>query len=136
MSKVNLKQQLRAYENGSFLDSDGSEDTSYYLFYDWFCRNSSLKNKAHRLFSNLKTFLKNRPDIDLTKHYVFFKNNCPMVGRLYDDFRICDIESGDVVYTVTPRSGHSSKAEIWGRENDFKKPISEANTFRGLFEKA
>ena len=59
---------------------------------------------------------------DPTKTYVFFKNNCPCVGRLYDDFRICDLETGDVLYTVSP-SNRAGKADIWGVDNDFEKPI-------------
>ena len=41
--------------------------------------------------------------------YVFFKNNCPGCGPLYDDLRICDIESGDVLFNVCP----SKKAVYW-----------------------
>ena len=63
---------------------------------------------------------------NLTETYVFFKNNCPMVGRLYDDFRICDLVSGDVLYTVVPRSGFEKdegRAQVYGRENDFQEPL-------------
>lgn len=38
--------------------------------------------------------------INWNKVYVFYKQICPMEGPLYDDFRICDIESGDVLYTI------------------------------------
>ena len=74
-------------------------------------------------------------NIDATKNYTFFKNNCPMQGPLYDDFRICDIETGDVVYTVSPKSGHTGLAEVWGSANDFKGPLAEAKNFTELLEK-
>ena len=133
--KTTLRTQLEAFENGIILDSDG-KSSSCFNFYDWFCKDSSLWNKAIKLFGQVKKFLKFHPDIDLDTHYVFFKNNCPVVGSLYDDFRICDIESGDVVFTVTPKCGHRisfGRAEVWGRANGFKEPIRVAETFSKLF---
>jgi len=129
---ANLADQLNAQANGLIIDSQGQNDTCY-NFYDWFCRDSSLRNKSWKLMKQVKTFLKHNPQIDLLEHYVFFKNNCPMRGPLYDDFRICNIETGDVVFTVIPKCGHSGLAEIWGRENDFKGPIKTAKTFSKLF---
>jgi hypothetical protein len=74
-------------------------------------------------------------NIDIDKTYVFFKNNCPGYGSLYDDFRICDIESGDVIYTVAPSLGYPKRkgeAEIWGRENNFDKPLKTAPSWSQL----
>ena len=118
---ANLADQLNAQANGLIIDSQGRND-SCYNFYDWFCKDSSLRNKSWKLMKQVKTFLKHNPQINLLDHYVFFKNNCPMNGPLYDDFRICNIETGNVVFTVVPKCGHSGLAEIWGRENDFKGP--------------
>jgi hypothetical protein len=129
---ANLADQLNAQANGLIIDSQGQNDECY-NFYDWFCKDSSLRNKSWKLMKQVKTFLKHNQQIDLLEHYVFFKNNCPMNGPLYDDFRICNIETGDVVYTVTPKCGHSGLAEIWGRENAFKGPIKTAKTFSKLF---
>ena len=129
---TNLADQLNAQANGLIIDSQGQNDECY-NFYDWFCKDSSLRNKSWKLMKQVKTFLKHNPQIDLLEHYVFFKNNCPGRGPLYDDFRICNIETGDVVFTVIPKCGHSGLAEIWGRENDFKGPIKTAKTFSKLF---
>lgn len=94
-------------------------------WYDWFCRDTSLVNKTRTLGKKVLQLMKSNK-IDIEKNYVFFKNNCPMVGSLYDDFRICDLETGDVLYTIVPSSGFSAtkgRSEVWGRENNFKKPL-------------
>jgi hypothetical protein len=129
---ANLATQLNGFANGLILDSAGN-NTDCFNFYDWFCKDSSLERKSWNLMKKVKTFLKHNPEIDLLTHYVIFKNNCPGWGPLYDDFRICNIETGDVVYTVIPKCGHSGLAEIWGQANGFKEPIKVAETFRKLF---
>ena len=132
MKKVNLAAQLNAFASGRIIDSAGSENDSF-NFYDWFCKDASLERKANALFPKVKKFVAANPQIDILDTYVFFKNNCPMNGPLYDDFRICDIATGNVLYTVTPKCGHSGLAEIWGRGNNFKGPIKTAETFSKLF---
>ena len=127
-----LREQIAHYRlTKTILASDGSMDWCH-GFYDWFCKDSSLENKAKSLMAKTIKFLAAHPEIDPNKTYVFFKNNCPMMGPLYDDFRICDRESGDVVFTVTPKCGHSGKAEVWGKENNFKGPIKVADRFADL----
>lgn len=95
------------------------------LWFDWFCKETSLINKGVALIKKLKTISKSNK-FDNEKTYILFKNNCPCVGNLYDDFRICDIETQDVIYTVIPKSGFkkdNGEAQVWGKENDFKEPI-------------
>jgi hypothetical protein len=130
---ANLADQLNAQANGLIIDSQGQNDECY-NFYDWFCKDSSLRNKSWKLMQQVKTFLKHNQQIDLLEHYVFFKNNCPMNGPLYDDFRICNIETGNVVFTVIPKCGHSGKAEIWGKNDAGKfECLKQAETFSKLF---
>ena len=96
-------------------------------WYDWFCQEKSLAKKTDTLYKKLLQIIRSKK-FDIKSTYVLFKNNCPMAGKLYDDFRICDIKTGDVLYTVTPSSGHTGikgQAEIWGKENDFKEAIVE-----------
>ena len=134
MNKVTLKQQLEAFEKGDFLELSGELNTGCFVFYDWFCRDSSLERKAIQLFKKTKRFIKAK-NIDVDNTYVFFKNNCPVEGSLYDDFRICDLETGKVIFTVTPKSSHSGEAELWGVENKFNGPIQTASNFRELLKK-
>lgn len=97
-----------------------------YGFFDWFCRDSSLKKKGERLLK-IALALSKSPRVDEEKTGIIFKNNCPLCGSLYDDLRFID-SNGDVVFTIIPHSGHLrkfGKAEIWGRENKFKQPLFE-----------
>lgn len=132
--KITLKQQLEAFEKGQFLDSNGEESWCY-NFYDWFCKDKALKAKSERLFKMVKRWVKKR-NTDTDKVYVFFKNNCPVFGPLYDDFRICDVETGNVVYTVVPKCGHSGKAEVWGSANEFKGPIVVGDTMNDIYKQS
>ncbi|MDR1926007.1 MAG: hypothetical protein LBQ66_16685 [Planctomycetaceae bacterium] len=92
---------------------------------DWFCDDSKLPKKTVKLIKYLKSLITSKK-ININTMYVFFKNNCPLDGSLYDDFRICDIETGNVIYTITPRNGHRSirgQSTVWGCDNDFKEAI-------------
>jgi hypothetical protein len=90
-------------------------------WFDWFCKETSLVNKTKVLAKKVIQLSKS-PKIDVKKNYVFFKNNCPCDGPLYDSFSICDMESGNVLYWITPKNGHSGLAEVFG-EGDFKIPL-------------
>ena len=99
------------------------------LWFDWFCKDSALERKGKSLLSKVKAISKS-DKFDNNKCYVFFKNCCPCFGRLYDQFKICDIESGDVLYCVTPKSGHycdKGLGEVWGVENNFQEPLVVGN---------
>lgn len=121
---MSIREWLQKFESGAWEspDRDVQCDAGWY---DWFCKDERLAAKTRKLGRKLKV-VSASPKVDLDRHYVFFKNNCPMNGSLYDDFRICDRETGDVVYTVVPRSGHKcmdGAGEVWGRENGFEKAL-------------
>jgi len=118
--KITLREWIGRFDAGEFdtPDVDTQIDAGWY---DWFCRDTSLARKTQVLGKKVKQIAAS-DRFNRDRVYVFFKNNCPMAGSLYDDFRICDLESGDVLFTVIPRSG-SGKAEVWGRENNFAEPL-------------
>jgi|694.fasta_scaffold71944_4 hypothetical protein len=135
MTTISLTQQLdNFYINNVILDSDG-QASDCFGFYDWFCKDSSLERKGKRLMKMVNTWV-NKRVTDTDKVYVFFKNNCTGRGIKYDDFRIVDRETGDVIYTVIPKCGHSGKAEVWGRENGFKEAIVTGENMREIHEKS
>ena len=101
-------------------------------WYDWFCNTSSLRNKTYKMGRIVKQ-VKDGGKVDLDNWYVWFKNNCPMVGPLYDDFRFADRKSGDVQFTITIDDKRAkSKYEVWGRKNGFSGPIIGFNSSRDL----
>jgi len=132
MSKANLKQQLEAFKQGRYLDSDGNESRCY-TFYDWFCKETSLKAKSDKLFRQTQKFV-DLMGIDQEKHYVFFKNNCPVNGPLYDSFSICSTDSREVIWWITPKSGHTGEAEVYWREKGFNTPYATGKNFMDLLE--
>ena len=121
--QLTLKEQLKEYAEGKYDNPDVHTQIDA-GWYDWFCKPTSLKNKTENLYKKVFQISKSSK-FDYEKVYVFFKNNCPVSGPLYDSFSVVDIESGDVLYWVTPKSGHTGQAEVCGRENDFDRPLAE-----------
>ena len=136
--KISLKEFIQNFENGMYDKADINTMIEAGWF-DWFCNDKSLKSKLHKLFPKVKMIAQSAK-IDMEKMYVFFKNNCPVNGKLYDDFRICELETGDIVYTITPSCGHErvkGQAQVWSRENYFEKPLvsgtwKEVKAFFGI----
>ena len=94
-------------------------------FWDWFCSDKALAGKSRKLCGNVCVITKLTKKFDPKKVYVWFKNNCPCSGSLYDDLRISDLETHDVLYTIVPHDGRTGLSEVWGSENDFSKPLVE-----------
>lgn len=86
-----------------------------HFFYDWFCQDSALPNRALK-FIPLLRLLVERDLLDGDSNYVWFKNNCPMDGTLYDDMRISNIKTGKFLGGFCMASGHDAiakQASFW-----------------------
>ena len=94
---------------------NGACDKIIGLWYDWFCADSQLVFRGLKLLKKLSA-IASSPKFDPDRCYVFFKNNCPIYGPTYDDFRIVDDETRDVQYTVS--------SNLWGVDNDFNEPLA------------
>ena len=83
----------------------------FFGFYDWFCKESALENRANKLLIKLK-FLVKEGLVCGDTNYVWFKNNCPMVGNLYDDLRISNIKTNNFLGGLCP-SDSDGMAMLW-----------------------
>ena len=124
MKNQSIKEYINNFNNGQYNSKNVGVQCDA-GWYDWFCKDSSLRNKTYSLTAKLKQIIAS-PKVNQDTMYVFFKNNCPCVGKLYDDFRICDMATGDVIYTICPAVGYTKtfgQSEVWGKENDFKEAL-------------
>ena len=83
--------------------------------------------KAIKLFKKVNQIAKSKK-IDSEKTYVSFKNNCG--NAFYDDFRICDVRTGYIIYTITPSypdGKGNTNADVWGKENNFDEALVKGN---------
>lgn len=77
---ISLREWQKRFLSGEYNNPDRKTQIAAGWF-DWFCRDSSLKNKTIKIS---KILLKINNDYILDNYYVFFKNCCPMYGSLYD----------------------------------------------------
>lgn len=96
------------------------------LFFDWMCSADSLYKRGVILMDHLVSIMGSQK-FEKNKIEVLFKNNCFGVRQYYDDFRLCEVESGQVIYTVIPKimypRADKGKSSVYGKENDFQEPL-------------
>ena len=101
---------------------DNSKLDNYFGFYDWFCSDAVLEKRAKALLAKLKFLVKEKL-VNPDTNYVWFKNNCPMNGSLYDDLRISTLdENEDFLGGFCPRIGHKfvdDKCSFWVLKPEF-----------------
>ena len=134
MAEISIRQWIENYNSGKY-DSQDVKVQGEAGWYDWFCKDESLYGKTKRLAPKVKQLAKSYK-VDADNWYVWFKNNCPVFGSLYDDIRFADIKTGDVIYTIAFVKKYGQTVELWGKENDFKHPlvIGDWKDIREYFE--
>ena len=98
-----------------FIENYDKQGDRHWGFYDWFCDNRSLYSRGKKLVNRLKFLIENEI-INGDTVYVFFKNNCPMVGSTYDDMRFSTLEGDVYLGGISPYSGHEATwgiCEVW-----------------------
>lgn len=129
--QITTRQWIDLFVEGEF-DGDFVKTQIAAGWYDWFCRDSSLKNKTKKMGQIVKQ-LKESGRVDLNNTYVWFKNNCPLSGPLYDDFRFADINDSSVIYTIKIDSPwENTRFTVYGKENSFDKPLFQTDKQKEL----
>ena len=129
--QISLSEWIQRFNEGEFDSRDRTTQIKAGWF-DWFCRDTSLANKTKRMGNIIKQ-IKAGGKVNLETSYVWFKNNCPLSGPLYDDFRIADMETNNNLFVVQIDCfRHESKYTVYERLDGFEKPVFESNSSREL----
>lgn len=130
-NQIKLSEWIQRFKSGEFDKSDTTTQIKAGWF-DWFCRDSSLANKTMKMGNIIKQ-IKAGGKVDLEKSYVWFKNNCPLNGPLYDDFRFADIENNNNLFVVQIDCvWNDSKYTVFERLDGFEKPVFQTDSSREL----
>lgn len=120
---------LERFAKGDFKNPDVSIQVEAGWF-DWHCRENSLAVKTRILAKKLKSISKT-DKFDFDTAHVYFKNNCPVIGSIYDSILVLDTDTNEVMFTIIPRriiKDDSMKpkciAEVYSSENNFKEPMA------------
>lgn len=135
-TRPSITEWQNAYGKGAFNGPDVHDQIDA-GWYDWFASDKSLPNKTKKL-GYIISQIRPGGKVDLEGNYPWFKNNMPLSGPLYDDFRFADRETGDVQMTTqigSPWGG--KKYQVWGRRQkggDFNHdaPLFESDSLADL----
>ena len=135
MDRLRLFRWIDEFMEGNF-NADDVKTQIKAGWYDWFCKDSSLANKTKKMGNIIKQ-VKRGGKVDLENWYVWFKNNCPLNGPLYDDFRFADIETGNVMFTIQiDCCWNKSRYCVYGRtpdgEGHWDEPLFSTNNIKEL----
>ena len=135
MDRIRLCLWIDEFNKGSF-DADDVKTQIKAGWYDWFCKDSSLANKTKKMGNIIKQ-VKSGGKVNLIDWYVWFKNNCPLNGPLYDDFRFADLETGNVMFTIQiDCCWNKTRYAVYGRtpdgEGNWDEPLFATDSSREL----
>ena len=133
--RISINEWINKFLSGEF-DSQDVRVQIQAGWYDWFCKDSSLANKTKKM-GNIVRQVKRGGKVNLDDWYVWFKNNCPLNGPLYDDFRFASLETGDVQFTIQINCcWNKHRYAVYGRtpdgEGHWDEPLFKSDSLKDL----
>ena len=128
---ISVRQWQERFRAGAYDSKDRSVQCMA-GWYDWFCRDEAL---AGRLKKISRVVMGITDPYILDNYYVWFMNNCPVVGGLYDDVRFVPLSGvrDGKYFVVSLDSPHESKKWAPFTERyDFGTPEYECENVRDM----
>lgn len=104
MKEMSVREWQQRFRAGDFSSRDRAVQCEA-GWYDWFCRDDALAGRLKKISS---VVLGVTDPFLLDNYYVWFKNNCPLNGTLYDDVRFEPLsgERGGKYFVVSMDNPH------------------------------
>lgn len=131
MTEMSVRQWQERFRAGDFSSKDRAVQCEA-GWYDWFCQDDALAGRLQKLS---KVVMGITDPYILDHYYVWFKNNCPLSGPLYDDVRFEPLH-GDrngryfVVIRDSPHETH--KWTLYTERHGFEQPEFTCGNVRDM----
>lgn len=130
-NNISVREWQKLFQAGEFSDKDSATQICA-GWYDWFCSDEAL---AGRLKQIGKVVMGITEPFILDNYYVWFKNNCPVCGPLYDDVRFEPLvgERDGKYFVVSKDSPHEKqKWSLYTERHGFDQPEYECGNLREM----